>query len=224
MPALTRAAAHVLAVLFVVVAPWLGRRRYARAQASLTTDPFVKTRVYQRVVRNQPLSATAVLTFWWASGLPAARFGLGAPRSWWLTAGATVLLTGLLVRTALRLRPRAAEVRERLKERAEVTIPDSPTDRRWFAAMSFGSGLAEELAYRGFLFYYVGTLVPVLNGIEDRARRPRSVSAWRTPIGAGAACSRLTVAGLIMAALYLARAATCSCRWSRTASATAARS
>jgi membrane protease YdiL (CAAX protease family) len=199
----TSLVAHGLAVLLVVVAPWLGRRRYERAKAALTTDPATKTRVYQRVVRSQALTTAAVLVFWWLSGAPASALGLGAPRSWWLTAAAVLLVTGALVRSAVTLRVRATEVRARLAARAEVMIPDSPTDRRWFAAMSLGSGLAEELAYRGFLFYYVGSFVPSLNGVEIGLVTSvcfglaHAYQGWRGVL-------TTTIAGLIMAALYLA--------------------
>jgi membrane protease YdiL (CAAX protease family) len=68
--------------------------------------------------------------------------------------------------SAIRLRPRAKEFREKLRDRGGVLLPDSPGEQRWFAAISIGGGISEELVYRGFLIYYLSTYIPQLSELE----------------------------------------------------------
>lgn len=150
---------HLIAAFLVVVAPWLAERR-ARGLAQ-ATDPQAKVRVFRRLVLRQLALAATICAVWLVGGVPPARLGLSAPASWWLTTGAAIVILGYLTMSALRLRRRAPEVRARMRDRAgALLLPESTEEVRWFVLVSLGSGLSEELAYRGFLFYYLGRYIP----------------------------------------------------------------
>jgi membrane protease YdiL (CAAX protease family) len=192
---------HVIAVFLVVVAPWLAGRRARRLAKA--TDPQAKVRLFRRLVLRQLALAATICALWLVGGVPAARLGLSAPSSWWLASGAGIVIVGYLTRSALRLRRRAPEFRERMRERAgALLLPESPEEVRWFALVSLGSGLSEELAYRGFLFYYLGKYVPGAGQIELLALTSilfgvaHLYQGWR-----GIAAT--AVAGVVMGGLYV---------------------
>jgi uncharacterized protein len=47
-----------------------------------------------------------------------------------------------------------------------LLLPDTAKERSLFGALSVGAGISEELAYRGFLIYYLGSYLPQLNLLE----------------------------------------------------------
>ena len=192
---------HVIAAFLVVVAPWLAERRARRL--AKTTDPRAKVRLFRRLVLRQVALAATICALWLVGGVPAARLGLSAPSSWWLTFGAAVVITSYLIISALRLRSRAPEFRERMRERAgAILLPESPDEVRWFALVSLGSGLAEELAYRGFLFYYLGKHLTAATPIELLALTSILFGVAHLYQGLNGIVAT-TVAGLIMGSLYM---------------------
>ncbi|HUQ97835.1 MAG TPA: CPBP family intramembrane glutamic endopeptidase [Gemmatimonadaceae bacterium] len=44
-------------------------------------------------------------------------------------------------------------------------LPNSPAERRWFAALAVSAGVCEEVLYRGFLLRYLTTLLPAPGGM-----------------------------------------------------------
>ncbi len=194
---------HLLAAYFVLAAPWLGRLRYRNTQRRLHAgDPLAKLRLYRQWVIKQTVIVSVFCGLWLFGGIPRTRLGLRAPRSWWLSAGLAAAIVGLLVWSAIRLRRKAGEFREKLPEHVGALLPDSPDELLWFAAASLGGGIAEELAYRGFLFDYIGIYLPHLNILEKGLLTSlifgmaHLYQGWR-----GVAASGL--AGLMLAALYL---------------------
>jgi uncharacterized protein len=111
-------------------------------------------------------------------------------------------IVGLLLWSAIRLRRKAHEFRDEVRERAGAMLPESRGERRWFAAVGIGGAISEEMLFRGFLFYYIGTHVPAANDLEKAILTSVVFAAghlyqgWR-----GLATS--TAAGLILAALYI---------------------
>ena len=164
---IARILTHLLAVYLVLAAPWLGRLWYQRARRRAEAgDPLAKTRLYRELVAEQVVTTCAVCGLWWFGGIPGTRVGLCAPRSWALTAGLAAVIGGLLVSSAMRLRPKAQKLREKLRDSVGALLPDSLGEQRWFAVVSIGAGISEELAFRGFLFYYLSVYVPQVNSLE----------------------------------------------------------
>lgn len=52
---------------------------------------------------------------------------------------------------------------KRMLEMAVAILPATPIERWWFAVLSIGAGVSEELLFRGFLLYYLARYLPDLN-------------------------------------------------------------
>lgn len=196
--------AHLLAIYVLVVIPSLGCVRYRRAQRQITGgDPRAKVRFLRQLVINQAINICLVCGLWLYGGVPGPSLGLGAPTSWWLTGGLAAVTAGILVVSAIRLRGNALRFREKADQRAGALLPNSTVERRWFAAVCVGAGIWEELAYRGFLFYYLGMVFPQSNIAEKAVVSAllfgivHFYQGWRGIASTGAA-------GLLLAGFYVA--------------------
>jgi uncharacterized protein len=197
------AVVHLLAVYAIVAAPFLGRAWYEKARRRIEAgDRLAKIKLYRAIVLDQIITTVVVLGLRLFGGISGARLGLGAPWSWWLSVGSTVLLGGLLAWSGVRLRVKAPKIREKLKDRADALLPGSPEERCWFAAVSVGAGISEELIFRGFLFYYFSLWFPHINGVENALVTSlifglgHLYQGWKGIVSAG-------VSGLILAGMYV---------------------
>ncbi|HUM05390.1 MAG TPA: CPBP family intramembrane glutamic endopeptidase [Terriglobales bacterium] len=200
---LTTIITHLLAAAMILIAPWLGHLQYQRARKRLQAGASkVKVRLYRNVVVEQIVVTATVCGLWLFGGVPRANLGICAPRPWWLTVALGTMLAGFLVRSGLRARPKAQELRASLDGKLGVLLPDTKDEHRWFVAVSVGAGISEELAYRGFLFYYFSLLLPWLNSIEVVLLTSvvfgmgHLYQGWRGILKTG-------IGGLILAGLYL---------------------
>ena len=195
--------AHLLAAYAVVAAPGLGYILYRRAhERMLAGDPLAKIKLHRAILIEQVLTTAIVITLWLAGGIPAARLGLGAPRSWWWSVGLSCVLGTLLVWRSISLRPKAQKILDQVKDRAGALLPRTPAEARWFSVISVGAGISEELAYRGFLFYYLTLWFPHINRLESALATSlifgvgHLYQGWKGIVGTG-------IAGLFLAGLYL---------------------
>jgi membrane protease YdiL (CAAX protease family) len=157
---------HIVALYAIVAVPWLGRLLYQKARRRIRAgDPLAKVRLCREIVIEQVIGTVVVLWLCFSGAISPTHLGLGAPRSGWLTAASAVGIGTLLLWSGLRLRPKAQKIREKLKDRAEALLPDTLTEQRWFAAVSIGAGINEELIFRGFLFWYCTLWLPHLNSL-----------------------------------------------------------
>jgi membrane protease YdiL (CAAX protease family) len=193
---------HALAAWFVLGTPALGIVTYRRSARRVAAGLRTKASYLRSLIPRQAASACLVCALWWVGAVPPAPLGLGAPRSWGLTAALSVAIGGLLVWASLRLRRRAPEIRKRLDARAALLIPDSPEERRWFAGVCLMGGVFEELAYRGFMFFYVRLLVPGINDIEVALLTSLLFGLGHVYQGLKGIMST-ALAGLVLAVLYL---------------------
>ena len=46
-----------------------------------------------------------------------------------------------------------------------LLLPDTRSELRWFVGLCAGSGIAEELVYRGFLVFYICNCLPQINNV-----------------------------------------------------------
>jgi membrane protease YdiL (CAAX protease family) len=157
---------HLLAAYAVLAAPWLGYISFRRARRLIAAGVSgAKARLYREIVVEQILM-TVVVVLLWRGGVSAASLGLVAPRSWPWNIAVFVVVIGLLAWSSLRLRPRADEIRKKVKDSVGALLPRSRQERFWFGAISFGAGVSEELVFRGFLLYYLSVYVPHINTLE----------------------------------------------------------
>jgi membrane protease YdiL (CAAX protease family) len=160
---MTLALAHLLAAYAVLAVPWLGYISFRRARRQIAagvTD--AKVRLYREIAIEQILMTVVVLLLL-RGGISAASLGLVVPRSWAWNIGVFVVVIGPLVWSSLRLRPRADEIREKVKNSVGALLPRSRQEQFWFGAISLGAGISEELVFRGFLLYYLSVHVPHIN-------------------------------------------------------------
>lgn len=177
--------AHVLAAYVVLAAPWLGRYWYEKARRrSQSAEPNAKIRLYRWQVMEQVLFSAAILVFWRLGQIPATSLGLNLPRFGLWTTAALLAIVATLVWSGLKLRPKADKIREKLRNGIGLLLPDTASERSWFAGVSVGAGISEELGYRAFLLYYLSTYLPQLN-TPERVVLWGWYSGWGTSIRDG---------------------------------------
>ncbi len=195
--------AHLLAAYAILAAPWLGRFWYRKAQKRIQAgDPRAKIRLYRQVVTEQTMTTFAICGLWVFGGIPRKSLGICAPRSWIVTTVLATLLVGLLLRSALKLRPKAQRVREKLGNHLGTLLPDSLEELRWFAVLSVGAGISEELVFRGFLFYYLNLHIPHINNLEKALLTSLFFGMGHLYQG-WPSVPKTGIASLILAGLYL---------------------
>ena len=111
------------------------------------------------------------------------------------------MLAGLLIGSGFSLRRGREQILKKLK-RAEALLPFTLDERRWFAAISIGAGISEELLFRGFGFYYLSLWFLHINLLECTLVTSlvfglgHLYQGWKGILSTG-------VTGLIMAGLYV---------------------
>jgi uncharacterized protein len=195
---------HLLAAYLIVGIPIMGLFRHRKAKARMHAgEARAKVRFLRGMVVRQAVNVCLVGALCVFGGVPAWRLGVCAPPSWWLTGSLTAAAALILLVLGLRLRAKSGELRNKLDKLAGALIPDTIAERRWFAMVCIGGGVFEELAYRGFLFFYLSLVFPPINGLEKALVTSLLFGAghlyqgWKGVLSTG-------VAGLVMASLYLA--------------------
>jgi membrane protease YdiL (CAAX protease family) len=153
---------HLLAIYAVLVAPLLAVRKMRRVRAAGTAGS--KTQLYRRAIFMQILTTTVVLALCIFGAIPMANLGLCLPPSWPLSLVLGGVIISYFAYTAMRLRPKAEKFREHMRGRGGLLLsPDTKSELYWFAILCAGSGITEELLYRGFLVFYISSLMPHFN-------------------------------------------------------------
>jgi membrane protease YdiL (CAAX protease family) len=189
-----------LVLLFPIRAWSFGFRRLARAAPG--DVPRVRASLYREAIALQWGLTAIVVVAWFALGRSAFDLGL-APRfgawaeslprglaaafPWWLVvpAAAVAIAAALLMagRSARRSAESLAAVREQLRE-FERLMPTNAREWRVFLALSLTAGLCEELLFRGYLQWYVGSwleawpaalVVSALFGLGHLYQGPRGI-------------------------------------------------
>jgi membrane protease YdiL (CAAX protease family) len=161
------ALAHLLVVYVVLVAPWLSRFKYRQLQEKVAAGiPDVRSRFYKMAVAQQAARTATVLAIWQSASIPRRALGLVAPASWQTAAQTlSILLLALVVSVVLFRYWGDWQLRRALKM-VGALIPSSASERRWFAAISVGAGISEELLFRGFLLFYLSVYTPSLSSTQ----------------------------------------------------------
>lgn len=156
--------AHLLFLYVAAISPIRGQNGYRRLQELIAADRSVLIRFYRRSIAQWavllPLLCVAV-----ASRSPLYE-GLGldtdSSTAFWIGYVAFAIVLRLVVnRSRMKSPARRARVEANLT-RVSAIMPVSPAERRWWAMVSVGAGVGEELLYRSFLMYYFATYAPWL--------------------------------------------------------------
>ena len=154
---------HLLVAYVVLVQPWLGYRLFNKLKANLALGiAGAKLRFYQRIVIHQIAATAMVFIIWRLGSIPGKDLGLCLPTSWQILLpfliGFVLAMTGV----TLLLRKQGGNKLKKSLKVLGVLLPFSSAERSWFAAVSVGAGISEELVFRGFLFYYLTINIPAL--------------------------------------------------------------
>jgi CAAX protease family protein len=156
--------AHLLVAYIVLVMPWIGRYKYQKLQQRLATGVTdARVRFYRLTVVQQWLLVAVVLLFARLASLPWGSLGLAAPFSWAATQMLLVAFAAAIAVSIILFRCTGDRFLRRLLRMAGALIPATPRERVWFAGVSIGAGVTEELLFRGFLLWYLGLNLPQVN-------------------------------------------------------------
>jgi membrane protease YdiL (CAAX protease family) len=194
---------HLLVAYVVLVEPWLGHRLYnqLKAQAAASVAE-AKVRFYRRIAIHQLLATALVLAIWRLGTIAAKDLGLCLPNSWQtLLPFMSGFVPAAFVVTLL-LRKGGDRMLKGTVKMVGAMLPISTAERSWFAGVSVGAGISEELVFRGFLLYYIAINLPAL-GIVPRIALASIVfglchfyQGWQGVLGT-------TVLGAVLAGLYI---------------------
>jgi membrane protease YdiL (CAAX protease family) len=159
---------HVLAVLLVAAVPVWDRVETLRVKRS--SDSRARVQSYRRVVAvlwgltALALAAMPPNDLLHPPALGGALARLGAAQGVPLPI-VVALFAGLAGPVLIALAsPRARAQLAKPLEALSWYLPNSPAERRWFAAVAVSAGVCEEVLYRGFLLHYLTALLPGLGG------------------------------------------------------------
>jgi membrane protease YdiL (CAAX protease family) len=157
---------HALAFLFVVLAPpataWSSLRLARRIESG---DERARIRAYAWGMAEAWALTLVLLVLWLWTGRPFEFLGIVAPAGTaaWITAAlcaVTIVFYATQVHAALGSAEALASVWAQQTPGIRNLMPASAAEMRGFAAVSVTAGVCEELFYRGFVFWYLGMLLP----------------------------------------------------------------
>ncbi len=195
---------HLLVAYVVLVEPWLGYRLYDNLKAQVAAGVAdAKLRFYRTVVTHQLIAIAWVLAIWRMGSIPAKNLGLSLPRSWDLLLpflGGFLPAAGVAM---LLLRKGGDRLLKGMVKMVGAMLPVTVAERSWFAGLSVGAGISEELVFRGFLLYYIAANLPGL-GILQRVALASILfgvchfyQGWQGVLGT-------TILGAVLAGIYVA--------------------
>lgn len=150
---------HVVVVYLVCVLPWLGRARHGRLKRQIEAgDADARSRFYRRALAVQLGLILTILAICLLGSIPAVSLGLAAPACSGMTAALAAFLVTVAVSTIV-LRYKGDRRLKRALQMAGPLLPVSTRERWLFAVVAVGAGVSEELAFRGFLLFYLGTFL-----------------------------------------------------------------
>ncbi|HVO61312.1 MAG TPA: CPBP family intramembrane glutamic endopeptidase [Terriglobales bacterium] len=159
--------AHLLVAYTILVMPWIGRYKYRKLQRNLAAGHIdARARFYRLTVVQQWSLVLLIVLFARAASLPWRALGLVAPVSWPVTRDLLIMFTIAIMTSVILFRLTGDRFLRRLLKMAGALIPENAVERFWFAAVSLGAGVTEELLFRGFLFWYLGFFFPQLSLVQ----------------------------------------------------------
>ena len=155
--------AHILVAYVVLVMPWIGRYKYQKLEQHLAARiPNARLRFYHLTVLQQWLLVAIVLLFAQLASVNWRSLGLMAPYSWAATEALLIMFAVALGLSVILFRYTGDRFLRRFLKMAGALIPATATERIWFAGVSLGAGVTEELLFRGFLLWYLSFFWPQL--------------------------------------------------------------
>jgi len=193
--------AILLAVLFPIRTALFGYRRLAAADPG--DVPRLRMWLYRQGIAIQWVLAAMAVGLWIWRGRPWFALGL-VPRA---TPGVLGVALGLLIGVGFVLAQRRKiladdEALERLRGKMrhiERLMPRTDQESRWFAGLSLTAGLCEELLYRGYLIWYLTSVMALLPAVVVASVVFGAGHSYQGPKGVAVT----TMVGLFMSGVYV---------------------
>lgn len=193
-----------IALTFAIGFPLVTWPIYARRRPALQAGDWdVKRREYAETIAWLTSMGLAPVLVWLGTGRDLGLIGLDIGVSWrvglsLLVAAGLSALLAFQVRT-VRRDPQAREaVRAALTPVAEF-LPRSADEARWFRGVSVAAGVGEEIFYRGFLIWYLTSMMPMFWAVAASS----VLFGMAHGMHGVQATVRATIMGIVLAMLYV---------------------
>jgi uncharacterized protein len=197
---------HLVAVLLILVWPGYGFMTHARALRAIANDVSGRERIktYRRMMAREWAAAILVILVWLASGRPWADLGLGAPggRGFLIGIALPVAAAAFFFTQLVSLSKNAAlraDFQTKVAGGAFAFLPRTDEETANFSWLAVSAGVCEEIAYRGFLIWYLAAAFGMPLGAGLSAVIFGVAHAYQGPSG----ILKTGIVGLILAGLYL---------------------
>lgn len=196
---------HLAVLVLVGVVPFLAAREYARLVRNVEADVVhARVRAYLRTTILQWVIALGLVAGWLLAGRTLAALGLTVPGAGRLVGGAavTALVLAVLWRqwkavTALD-EPGLRGMQEQMESVAPL-LPRTEREAAHFRLLSLTAGICEEIVYRGYLIWYLGTFIGVWPAAVAAGVLFGILHLYQGPAG----IVRTGAIGILMALLYV---------------------
>jgi membrane protease YdiL (CAAX protease family) len=159
---------HLLTLVLVLVSPAYAAWDVPRFARKIAADPLnARTKGYIWGMASQWGLTLALIGAWWWSGRPMAEIGLRLPdtaSAWsWslLIAVGGLAFLGQQLFSLMRSPDAQATVQKQLESQPGVLtiLPSTPREARVWIGVAITAGVCEEVLYRGYLVWYLQSLV-----------------------------------------------------------------
>lgn len=194
---------HLVVIALVALVPLQAaaeRRRLLRALEAGVAG--TRLRAYRRIITGQWIAAAVLIVGWFALRRSPEALGIAAPagRGFMIAAAIALVIVAALVAQVLAVRRRPAMAEQVRVAAAPLAwiLPSTPAELRRFFAVGATAGTVEELIYRGYLMWYVGTWAPTWVALLATALAFSTAHLYQGVANAG----KTAVVGLVLGALY----------------------
>ena len=160
---------HLLALALVLVFPAWVAWNVPHLLQRIEADPLnARTKEYIWGITSQGGATVALIAAWWWIGRPVREIGLRLPDTANASSWSLVIAVGGIAvfvqqaRAALKSSDTKAKVREHIESQPglRALLPATPREVRAFVAVAITAGICEEVLYRGYLLWYLQSLMP----------------------------------------------------------------
>jgi len=196
---------HVFIVLLFLVLPIYGAWSFRRYMLEVAAGaPPSRTKIYWQNMAGQWSFLGALALAWSVFERPATALGFVAPAGtgFWVGAVLLVLFNAYLVYAWQSMKRADAEEKEKHRQGLGDMVhflPHNRRDFRNFVAVSITAGIVEEIAYRGFVLWYLALFMPLWTAVIVSSVVFGLGHSYQGATGA----LRCGLVGLAFAALYV---------------------
>lgn len=156
--------AHSLVAYMVLAMPWVGRYKYRKLKCAIDAGiPGARLHFYRISLLQQALLTAFILSFALLGPAQRREFGLTVPNAWDQTFAMLLTFAAAIGVSIIIFRRVGDRWLRRLLKMAGALLPSTTRERWWFAGLSCGAGISEELFFRGFLLWYLSAYAPKLS-------------------------------------------------------------